>query len=35
MITILSITVRIDNVVEARRVGAAVENDHRQAECPA
>jgi hypothetical protein len=35
MITILSITVRIDNVVEVRRVGAVPENDHRVAESPA
>jgi len=29
MFTILSITVRIDNVVDRRRVGALAENEHR------
>jgi hypothetical protein len=29
MVTILSITVRIDNVVDRRRVGALGENEHR------
>jgi hypothetical protein len=35
MVTILSITVRIDNVVDRQRVGALEENEHRQADAPA
>jgi hypothetical protein len=35
MITILSITVRIDNVVDLRRFAALVENEHRGADVPA
>jgi uncharacterized protein YqeY len=35
MITILSITVRIDNVVEVRRVGVVKENHRRRADGPA
>jgi uncharacterized membrane protein len=34
MITILSIPVRIDNVVDGQRVGALAENDHRGVEAP-
>jgi hypothetical protein len=35
MVTILSITVRIDNVVDRQRVGALAENEHRRADAPA
>jgi hypothetical protein len=35
MVTILSIAVRSDNVVEPRRVGPPMENDHRRADTPA
>jgi hypothetical protein len=35
MVTILSITVRIDNVVDRQRVGAPEENEHRRADAPA
>jgi hypothetical protein len=35
MVTILSITVRIDNVVDRRRFGASRENDARRADAPA
>jgi hypothetical protein len=35
MVTILSITVRIDNVVGPRRVGPPVQNDHRPADIAA
>jgi hypothetical protein len=34
MFTILSITVRIDNVVDLRRVGALKGNGHRRADIP-
>jgi hypothetical protein len=34
MVTILSITVRIDNVVDRQRVGALAENEHRWADAP-
>jgi len=34
MVTILSITVRIDNVVDGQRVGALAENDHRGVVAP-
>jgi hypothetical protein len=30
MVTILSITVRIDNVVDVQRVGALAEDEHRR-----
>jgi hypothetical protein len=35
MATILSITVRIDNVVDRQRVGALAENEDRGADAPA
>jgi hypothetical protein len=34
MLTILSITVRIDNVVDRQRVGALAENEHRKDDAP-
>jgi hypothetical protein len=34
MVTILSITVRIDNVVDGQRVGALAENEDRRVDAP-
>jgi hypothetical protein len=35
MLPILSMTVRIDNVVDRQRVGALAEKEHRRTEAPA
>jgi hypothetical protein len=34
MVTILSITVRIDNVVDGQRVGTLADDDHRGVDAP-
>jgi hypothetical protein len=35
MLTILSITARIDNVIDPQRVEALAEKEHRRADAPA